>query len=83
MERKYFITIVDLKTLTQQNLIASEEEIDNKITKFLGGWDNLDKAGIFNNKEKDLRDFNAQLSGVTLDNKLMYSILVCLDQREN
>ena len=73
-DRKYFLTIVNLKNGLVDYLIANEENITDKVKKELGGWENLIGSS---NSNRDLDDLNYQYCGTTRDNQFMFSIL-CL-----
>ena len=76
--KKYFITIVDNKTLTTKNLVRNDDFINSTIDKELGGWANLRSASTSNN---EINSYNYQQAGTTKDNKKSYSIL-CIEVEE-
>ena len=77
MKRKYYITIVELKSGTQQNLIREEDIVDETIDKHLGGWGNLYGSSSSN---RNVDNLNFQQSGTTRDGSKMFSILCCAEE---
>lgn len=73
--KKYFITIVNNTTLTTQNLVRDDENINATIDKELGGWANLKSAST---SSHELDSYNYQQAGTTKDNTKSYSIL-CIE----
>lgn len=76
MEVVYFMTIVDIKTMSNTNIKVAQSDIDARVEKHLGGWGNL-KGSSWSDSKID--EFNYQQSGTTKDGKYMFSILRCIN----
>lgn len=73
---KYFITIVDNKTMTVQYFICYDDDLNGRIEKELGGWGNLRSAST---SDRTIDDTNYQQCGTTKDGRKSYSILCVID----
>lgn len=78
--KKYFVTVIDLKTHCAQHLVRdSHEDITKVVDKELGGWANLKTAMT---STPYLDDINYQQAGTTKDLTKAFSI-ICLKDKES